>query len=186
MKKKTRRLVEQLKNRLAKQPLDDVLEIKGRGFAVLTNVKTGEVRKIPIKNLITNDGDRRYATLGAEEPAYFSVAGARLGKGLNAPAKGDSDVQTFLAGSGKAIDGDYPKTDDDDGVNPGSPGVDVVTWRISYTTGEANGTDITEVALVDNISSPTKALCRALFDAAFDKTSNDTLKIFLNQTANGV
>jgi hypothetical protein len=152
--------------------------------AMLKDEKTGKVRYVPGANVVTNDGDQYYAEAAVGSPSW-AVAGMRLGTGATAPSKTDTDVTTFLAGSGKAIDGTYPKTNDDDSDNTGA-GIDVVTWRVSYGTGEANGSGIQELAVTDSSSTPTKALTHALFAASFSKTSSDTLKVFVNHTFNGV
>ncbi len=152
--------------------------------AVLKNEETGEIKAIPGANIVTNDGDQYYAEAITGTPSW-TVGGMRLGTGTTSPIKTDTDVTTFLSGSGKAIDSGYPTTNDSDTDNTGA-GVDVVTWRVSYTTSEANGTGIAELAIVDDIATPTKALCHALFAATLDKTSSDTLKVFVNHTVNGV
>lgn len=141
-------------------------------------------RLIPGANVVTDDGDQYYAEAAAGAPSW-AVGGMRLGTDNTAPTKSDTDVTSFLSGSGKAMDSGYPKTNDDDTDNTGA-GADIVTWRVSYGTGEANGTGIVELAIVDNITTPTKALAHALFSAGFDKTSSDTLKVFVNHTMNGV
>lgn len=145
----------------------------------------GSEEYIPGSNIVTDEGDKYYASGAIGTPAW-AVAGMRLGTGVTAPGKANTDVVTFLAGSGKAVDAGYPKVSDDDTDNAANAGVKVVTWRVSYGTAEANGTGIAELALVDNITTPTKALNRALFTAAFDKTSSDTLKVFVNHTFAGV
>ena len=151
--------------------------------AVLTHLD-GSEEMIPGANIVTNAGDEYYASGAAGTPAW-AVAGMRLGTGVIAPGKTDTDVQTFLAGSGKAIDATYPKVSDNDTDNTGA-GTKVVTWRVSYALAEANGTAISELAIVDSITLPTKALNRALFAAAFNKTASDTLKVFVNHTFNGI
>ena len=52
----------------------------------------------------------------------------RLGTGTTAPTKADTDVTTFLNGSGKAVDANYPMTNDTDPDNTGA-GIDIVSWR---------------------------------------------------------
>lgn len=151
---------------------------------VLTNEANGKRRFILGFNCVTNDGDEYYAESGAAEVTSWSVVGMRLGTDNTPAAKGDTDVTTFLAGSGKNIDGSYPTTSDPDGDNSGA-GADIVSWRVSYTTGEANGADIYEGAIVDHIVSPTKALCHWVFGASFTKTSSDTLKVFVNHEMAG-
>lgn len=68
---------------------------------------------------------------------------------------------------------------------PGIQKRNVVTWRYSYSTSEGNIASIAELAIVDNRTTPTAALCHALFAASFTKTSSDTLKIFVNHTFTG-
>lgn len=152
------------------------------GYAVLEGPAGRKI--IPLANIVTNDGDIYYATAAVGSPSW-AVAGMRLGTGVTTPVKANTDVTTFLAGSGKAVDATYPKVPDDDADNTGD-GADVVSWRVSYGTAEGNGTNIAELALVDNITTPTKALAHALFAATFTKTSSDTLKVFVNHTMNGV
>jgi len=152
------------------------------GFAVLESAKKRRI--IGVANIVTNDGDQYYAEAAVGAPSW-AVAGMRLGTGTAAVGKTDTDVTTVDAAGNKAIDGTYPMTADTDPDNTGS-GVDIVSWRTSYTTAQANITNIAELAIVNNITAPTKALCHALFAATFTKTVNDTLKVFVNHTMNGV
>jgi|GEM_PF-1317076 hypothetical protein len=152
--------------------------------AVLRNVHTGAFRVVFGANLVTNDGDQYYAEAAVGSPSW-SVAGMRLGTEATVAEKTDTDVGTFLAGSGKAPKATYPKTGDADTDNTGA-GVDVVTWTTEYTTAEGNGNGIAELAIVNHLTTPTKALTHALFAAPFDKTSSDTLKVIVNHTFNGV
>lgn len=163
--------------------MKEKIGITGKGFAILEHAN-GKKEIIKLKNIVTTNGDRYYATKGAGETAYFTVAGARLGTNAATPGKGDNDVGTFLAGSGKTIKAGYPKTSDADTDNTGG-GVSVVTWCIEYGSAEGNGVDIAEVAMVDNITTPTKALAHAKFAAAFTKVSGDNLKVFINHTILG-
>ncbi len=174
---------------------NDKCRITGQVIAVLKNVKTGKTRTMVTHNIITNAGDEYYAHLGAAEAALFTVAGMRLGTNAGtatAPTKTDVKLQTttgsaLLVGSEKAIDGTYPQTDDGDGDNPGA-GADIITWRVSYTTGEANAADIATLDLPDSLTdgSITQSLAIANFASKFEKTSSDTLKVFVNHTFSGV
>lgn len=159
----------------------------GQVMAVLQNPALGEQLLIPGINIVTNDGDAYYAQAAAGETPDddFPSGGLRLGDDNTTPTKSDTDVTSFLSGSGHAVDGTYPQTDDGDSDNSGA-GADIVTWRFSYTTGEGNVSSIIEGAVVDNTTTPTAALSHFLFAASFDKTSSDTLKVFLNHTFNGV
>jgi hypothetical protein len=153
--------------------------------SILRNVITGKERVIFGANIITNDGDQYYAEAAVGSPSVFTVAGIRLGTGVDAPTKTDSDVKTFLAGSGKATKVTYPKSNDDDGDNTGK-GVKVVTWTFEHGTSEGNGSNISEGAIVNSITVPTKALTHFLYGAPFSKTSSDTLKTIVNHAFAGV
>jgi hypothetical protein len=154
-------------------------------MAILENVETGKKRYILGSNIVTNSGDQHFAALAAGEAEPFPVSGSRLGTGTTTPVKTNSDVTTFLAGSGVATDSTYPKTSDDDSDNSTDASGDVVTYRMSYTTSDGNGNDIAEMALVNDLASPTKALNHALFAATFNKTSSDTLKLIVNLKPRG-
>lgn len=143
----------------------------------------------PGMNLVTNDGDTYYAqSSGGETPTDdFDAAGAGLrhGSASTAPTKTDTDVTTFLAGTGLAVDATYPTTNDADADNTGA-GVDILTWRFSYGTADGNATGIAEGAIVDDRTTPTAALTHFLYASSFDKTSSDTLKVFVNHEFLGV
>lgn len=168
---------------MAEIAANEKIGITGKVVAVLANQKTGDKKIIHGVNLVTNDGDVYYAQQACEETPDDDFdggsGGLRLGSDNTTPTKTDTDVTTFLAGTGHAVDGTYPQTDDQDGDNSGA-GVDIVTWRFSYTTAQGNANSIIEGAIVDDITTPTAALTHFLFAASFDKTSSDTLKVFLN------
>ena len=86
-----------------------------------------------------------------------------------------------------AIDNNYPKTNDGDSDNTGA-GTDIVTWRTSWTTGDFNANAIIGGCIHVGAASPasgTKLLSHFSI-TSFNKTSSDTLKIFVNHTFNGV
>jgi hypothetical protein len=179
-------------DRLVEQYLrgrEEEIAITGTVLALLRNEALGLELAVPGINIVTNDGDTYYAQMVASETPDDDFDGAnsglRLGSDNTSPTKSDTDVTSFLSDSAHALDGGYEKTDDDDSDNTGA-GVDVVTWRYSYTTGEGNVNSIIEGAIVDDRTTPTAALTHFLFAASFDKTSSDTLKVFVNHTMNGV
>jgi hypothetical protein len=77
-------------------------------FALDGSVK----RVIKGKNIVTNGGDLYYAqkSVGETPTNDFTAGGLRLGSDNTAPAKGDTDVTTFIASTGKAEKSGYPKT----------------------------------------------------------------------------
>ena len=172
---------------------DDRLRIKGQVIAVLKNEKTGEKRTLVTHNIITNEGDVYYALKAAGEAAHFAVAGIRIGTNAGvaaSPLKTDVKMETTTGsavGTTKAIDGGYPKSNDDDTDNTGA-GTKVVTWRVSFTTAQANHVDIATIDLPDSLTggSITKSLSIANFGTKFTKTALDTLKVFINHAFAGV
>jgi len=175
---------------IAKLMADEEVQIAGRVVAVLANIITGERKIIHGLNIVTNDGDQYYAQMSCGETPDddfdAGTAGIRLGSDNTAPTKTDTDVTTFLTGTNKALEAAYPKTADADPDNTGA-GPDIVTWLYSYTTAQGNATGIIEGAITDVHAGPTTAaLTHFLFAASFDKTSSDTLKIFVNHEMNGV
>ncbi len=93
----------------------------------------------------------------------------------------------------------YPRFGDDDADNTGgyvsssNTGTDQVTWAYSWTKGDfatASSTDLTGGVIVDRSQNATpastaKLLCHFNFASPFEKTSNDTLKVFVNHTFEG-
>jgi hypothetical protein len=168
---------------------DSGIVITGQVLAILRNELLAAELIIPGVNIVTNDGDLYYAqSICGEVPTDdfdAAVSGLRLGSDNTAPTKTDTDVTTFLATSGHALDATYEKTNDADVDNTGA-GADIVTWRYSYLTSEGNVNNIIEGAIVDNRTTPTAALTHFLFGGVFSKTASDTLKVFVNHEVLGV
>lgn len=178
------RLVEQVQ---AGQKTEGV-RISGTVLAVVRCELLAAEMVVPGINIVTNDGDTYYAQMaGGETPTDDfdgASAGLRLGNDNTAPTKTDTDVTSFLSGTGLDVDATYPQTDDGDSDNTGA-GVDILTWRYSYLTSEGNAASIIEGAIVDDRTTPTAALTHFLFAASFTKTSSDTLKCIINHTFTG-
>lgn len=187
-----------------KSSLDDEIGIKGEVVVVLTNEKTGQKQTFVSKNIVTNDGDLYYAERAAllttgtpisPVPTDFTDANGapdmimELYNGASgAPAKGNdrSAMAGLVSGSAKAMDSGYPKVNDSDPDNTGA-GTDIVTYLVSYAKAEANATGIADVIITNPSPGASEhLLMHAEFGTAFDKTSNDTLKVFVNHQMNGV
>lgn len=141
-------------------------------------------------NIVTNAGDTYYAqkAVGAVPTNAFDAL--HLGTTVTpAPTKAsDADNITAVLGSGKVKSAGYPRTADPAADNTGS-GVDVVTWKFEYGTAEANATGITEGIIAIGagaLSVDEPVLTHFAFGAAFNKTTNETLVVYVNHTANGV
>jgi len=182
--------------KIGKSKLLDMLRLSGEVIVVLENKETGKKRTYKTRNIVTNAGDTWYAQEICGEAQSWDPAGLRLGTNAgsaSAPTKTDVKMQTTtgstpIGGTGdKAVDGGYPKTNDDDTDNPGG-GVDIVTWRFSYGTGDANQNNIATIDMPDTFTdgSIAQSLAIANFAAKFNKTSSDTLKVFVNHEMLGV
>ncbi|HEU4895116.1 MAG TPA: hypothetical protein VFT85_04705, partial [Acidimicrobiia bacterium] len=156
---------------------------------------TGQKRTYVSKNIVTDAGDLYYAQRGsAETPTNFTSGATfdgimELYNGASsAPAKSNnrSNLTGLVTGSAKAMDSTYPKTNDGDADNTGA-GTDIVTYRVSYTTGEANASSIADVIITNPTPGASEPLLmHAEFGSPFTKTSSDTLKVFVNHQMNGV
>lgn len=187
--------------------VNDELNIRGSVVVVFTNVETGEKRTFITHNIVTDAGDLFYAERGAlltvgatigPVPTNFTDANGVPDMIMelydntpanNAPAKGNDRgdlLGTIAPSSAKVIDATYPKVNDGDSDNTGA-GTDIITYRVSYITSEANLADITDVILTNPAPGATEPVINhAEFGASFTKTSADTLKVFVNHRMNGV
>ena len=162
-------------------------------ICIIKESLSGEKTWYHAKNVVTNDGDLFYAQKSAGETPTNDFAGTsgrmELRTGTATPAKSDTytNVTTPVTGSRKVIDSTYPKTNDSDTDNTGA-GTDIVTWRTSWTTSDFNATAIIGGCIHIGGASPvsTSKLLTHFSISSFDKTSSDTLKIFVNHTFNGV
>lgn len=167
---------------------DDKLKYSGKVVAVLRNEETGKEQVFETKNLIVTTGEVYYAERGAAETPTNAFGIMELGSAGGTPAAADnrSNVTAFVSTSQKAFDATYPKTNDGDADNTGA-GVGVVTYLVSYTTSEANHAAITDVIITNVTPGATEpVLMHAKFGASINKTSSDTLKVFINHTPAGV
>jgi hypothetical protein len=190
-----------------KNAIQDDLTLRGNVVVVLENQITGKKRTFVSKNIVTDAGDLYYAERGAllttgtpigPVPTNFTDTNGvpdmimelyDNSPANNAPAKANdrSDLLGTLApSSGKAIDATYPKVNDGDSDNTGA-GTDIITYRVSYLTSEANQADNTDVILTNPSPGASEPIImHAEFGASFTKTSADTLKVFVNHRMNGV
>lgn len=175
--------------------MKEAIQIKGRVTVVLENKKTGEKKTFETENIVTDAGDLFYAQRAVKTsiPTNFvdgsgdfdgvmelGTAGASPGKASNR-----SNMTTKVASSEKAMDSTYPKLNDGDADNTGA-GTDIVTYRVSYGTSEANGTAIDRLIITNPSPGASEAvLMYATFGSSFNKTSSDTLKVFVNHSLTG-
>ena len=188
------RLVERVQRRH-----DDRIIATGSILAILRDVNLERELIIPGLNIVTDEGDLFYAQRSViEQPDddHFTTGAAFAFDGIMelysgasaAPAKTNdrSDLVTLVTGSAQVIDATYPRTNDPDGDNTGS-GTDITTYRVSYATGDANSAGIDDVILTNpSPAASENLLMHSEFAAPFEKTSSDTLKVFVNHRFDGI
>lgn len=152
---------------------------------------------MPAANIVTDAGDTYYAERGAAQAPGTMFGSHALGTGATAPfAKSGApslygNLTGAIAGSIKATDASYPRTADPDTDNTGA-GAKVTTWRCSY--GKLDFSSVTPIThgLVtiatgnpNTVGSPVSGsalLTGYQFAASFTKSTDDTLKLFINHT----
>ena len=145
-------------------------------------------------NLVGNDGDKFYAQAAASEAPTNDFAGANgrqeLGNGSQG-TPGKTDTYSALIGpvtaSRKVIDATWPKTNDGDADNTGAA-VDTVSWLTSWTKSDFNSVGLSGGVVHNAAGSPVagSVLLTYWTITAFNKTADDTLKIFINHNFLGV
>ena len=176
------------------------VQLIGSVVTVLTS-RTGKKDIRKVRNIVTDAGDLYYAERGAllttgtpisPVPTNFTDTNGvpdmimeLYQNDSGAPAKGNdrSDLGTQV-GTGKAMDSGYPQNDDMDSDNTGA-GADIITYLVSFTTAEVNGS-IDDVILTNPSPGATEPLLMHADGLARTKTSSDTLKVFVNHQMNGV
>ena len=143
---------------------------------------------VPARNVVTNDGDVYYAErMAAETPTNTFVLHELFTAGTTAKtATWSTFTMVGAAASQKTTTGGYPKTDDADTDNTGA-GTDICTWLAEWTKADFNATGIAGGVITNAGPGASEPLLTGYdFAASFDKTANDTLKVFVNHEALGV
>lgn len=152
---------------------------------VLENHKTGKVRHIWGKNLVTDEGDKWYAQSACGETPTNTFASLYLATANDEADGNPTKTSTYgnftvHAGSEKAKTATYPKTNDDDGDNTGK-GVDIVSWKFEYTTGDGPFVDITHSFIAAASATGTDPILNGYkWAAAWSKDGSTSAKIFAN------
>lgn len=168
-------------------------------FGVLTSHdERGRVaarRLIPASNIVTDEGDQFYAELlergfaGAATPAptrtfnRLALISARTAVWAKTGAASQYGNGTIV-GAAKAFDATYPLQNDTDTDNA-DRAVDVLSYRVSFTTAEVNGTIVGGMIHDSSLTVATSPLLSGFDITSFTKTSSDTLKFFVNHNVTG-
>jgi hypothetical protein len=139
-------------------------------------------------NIVTDEGDKYYAQKAAGETPTNNFNTMYLGNGTQPTWTKTSDYGTLtgaISGSAKTVSSGYPKTNDTDPDNTGG-GVDVVTWKFSWAKADFSATGINQAVISISGASSASPILTGFNMTPFDKTSNDTLTIFVNHSFEGV
>ncbi len=177
--------------------VDIVVPIHQNVLAVLESEELGK-RLISAANLVVDTGDIWYAQRAASEATtnvfttgyLSSVTWTTITKAIDTD---DLANITLAAGTGeKTVTATYPKTNDADADNTGA-GVDIVSHLFSYTKTDFNDPSVAAGAISSaavtswgGSAGEDPIMTGYDFASVFDKTANDTLKVFVNHTMNGV
>lgn len=140
---------------------------------------------IPASNIVTNAGDVHYAQRGAAEAPTNIFGIAELASAGTPGKSANRSNFTPIGSTQKAHAAGYPKTNDADPDNSGA-GTDIVTFLASYAKADFNHAAISH-GLITNASpgASEPLLTGYAFAAAFGKTADDTLKVFVNHDFTG-
>lgn len=140
-------------------------------------------------NIVGDAGDIYYAQTGVGEAPTNDFDFMELGAGTQTPTVTKADDRGNLvgniSGSEKNIASGYPQSNDTDTDNTGRA-ADVSTWLGSYTTSDFNNADIQGVIITNTGPGTSEPILTRAILSTFSKTGTDTLKLFVNHTANGV
>lgn len=150
-------------------------------------------------NLATDQADLFYAEQAVNATLTNDFLSANNRCELGNPATNDTiakddaygDLGSPITASRKAITSGYPKLNDDDPLNTGA-GADIASWDYEWLTTDFNtesANDIRSGVIHLGGASPvagTVLLTHYNFASPFEKTSDDTLKVFHNHRFNGV
>jgi hypothetical protein len=144
------------------------------------------LRIIPASNIVTTAGDVFYAARMAGGTPVNTFTTHQLAS-AGTPAKGaNRSAFTVIAASLKVQDAGYPMVSDADADNTGG-GATIRTTRVSYTKADFSANSITHGIITNPTPGASEPLLTGYaFAQAFDKTANDTLKLFVNHEALGV
>ena len=141
---------------------------------------------IPGSNIVTSDGDQYYAeaSVGAALTNAFGIH--EMASGGTPGKSADRSDFTTIGSSEKAHTGGYPTNDDSDADNTGA-GVTVVSYLATYSKSDFSHAAITHGIITNSGPGASEPLLTGYaFSGSFQKTTNDTLKVFVNHALTGV
>lgn len=167
-------------------PLFDAVVPKHKNVLAVVEGPEGKLL-IPAHNIVTDAGDIYYAQKSAgEAPTNAFTTMVMCSAGTPGKAAVYSAF-TAIAGSTKVISATYPKTNDTGDADNTGDAVNVVSWLGNWAKADFNNAAISHGLIT--IAAPVSGsnlLTGYAFAAAFAKTVNDTLKVFVNHQMLGV
>jgi hypothetical protein len=165
-------------------PMFDAFVPRHRNVLAVLGTPDGRLL-IPASNIVTTAGDVHYAQRGAAEAPTNAFAIAELASAGTPGKSATRSSFTPIASTQKAHAAGYPRTNDNDPDNTGA-GTDIVTFLASYTKADFNHAAISH-GLITNASpgASEPLLTGYAFAASFEKTSDDTLRVFVNHDFTG-
>lgn len=140
---------------------------------------------IPASNIVTNAGDVHYAQRGAGESPTNAFGISELASAGTPGKAANRSTFTVIGSTQKAHAGGYPKTDDDDADNTGAD-TDIVSFLASYAKADFNHAAITHGIITNATPGASEPILTGYaFASAFEKTADDTLKVFVNHDFTG-
>lgn len=165
-------------------PVFDALVPRKRNVLALLCTADGQLL-IPASNIVTDAGDTYYAQRAASESPTFTFPYHELASAGNPGKAANRSSFTPITSTTKAHSSGYPKTSDADADNTGD-GVDVVTYLTQYAKTDFAASAITHGMIISSAVTSAAILTGYAFAASFNKTTDDTLKLIVNHTQNGV
>jgi len=158
---------------------------KHRNILAVLGCEDGKLL-IPGSNIVTDPGDLFYAGLMAGESPTNTFTTHELGSAGTPNKTNNRSSYTPIASTEKLQAATYPKTNDGDADNTGA-GTDIRTTLASYAKGDFASAGITHGWVTNPTPGASEELLTGYaFAATFEKTANDTLKVFVNHEALGV
>lgn len=166
-------------------PLFDALVPRHRNVLAVLGTPDGKLL-IPASNLVGDAGDVFYAQKGAGAATTNAFGVHELASATSGIVKGSHrGAFTVIGSTQKAHTSTYPKVSDADADNTGA-GADIITWLATYAKGDFNHAAITHGLITNATPGASEPILTGYaFAASFEKTANDTLKVFVNHEMSG-
>lgn len=174
-----------MRNGLTKREREHLNLVPHDALLILTNHKTGEVKHIWGRNIVTDAGDVWYAQSACGQvptddfdSLYCATACSEAGG--NPTKTSNYSHFTFHEGSEKHKTATYPQVPDADADNTGD-GDDIVSWKFEYAMGDGPFVAVTHSFIAKTGAGGTNPILNGYkWGAAWAKDASTSAKIFCN------